>query len=170
LLFTLPLVLSESSSRPLGHILGAVAGGGARGGTVRGGLPWDINRRFSSARHRQLLLSVRLGVNMQSRHSERGRGRSGRLGWGEGGGRRWDGGDLGGRYGSKRPRCLIVSHTRRGSDFGCNSRGNGHRLNYLCRFSLCEMKNKKETHKTTPNTCMFLSRDFCCSRGGGEPA
>lgn len=175
LLFTLPLVLSESSSRPLGYILGAVAGRGARGGIVGGGLPWDINCRFSSARRGRPLLSVRLGVNMQSGRSKRGRGGSQRgrrrLGRGEGGGRWWDGGDFGGGYGSKRPRCLIVSHARRGSDFGCNSRGNGHRLNYFCRFSLCEDEEQKKKHTKPHQTHAHSSAGiFTALRGDNLPS
>lgn len=156
LLFTLPLVLSASSSRPLGCVQGAVGGRGAWGGTV---LPWDRNCRFRSAQHRRPWLSVRLGVSMHSGHSACGQ----RLRRCEGGGRWWDGSDLGGGYSSKRPRCLIESHAGCGSDFGYNSRGN--RLNYFSRLCLCGMKNRTETHKTTPNACTFLSRDFSCSQG-----
>lgn len=147
LLFTLPLVLSESSSRPLSYILGAVTGivWGTR-------LPWDINCRFSSAR--RPLLSVRLGINMQSGSSERGRGGrcmgwSRRLGRGEGGGWWWNGGDFGGGYGSKRPWCFIVSHAGCGSGFGRDSRGNGHRLNYFCGFSL--LRDEKQQKRNTQN-------------------
>lgn len=151
LLFTVTLVLSESSSRPLRHLLGTVADMAARGGIVRGGLPWDINGRFSSARRGWPPVSVRLGVNMQSWCSKRGRGRGHgrRLGWGEGGGWWWDGGDFWGGHSSEGPRGLIVSHAGCGSEFGCSSRGNGHRLNYFFRFFLCEIKKKMHTQKHT---------------------
>lgn len=51
LLCTVNLVLLESSSLPLCHILGIFVDRGVQGCIVCG-LPWDINCRFSSAQHR----------------------------------------------------------------------------------------------------------------------
>lgn len=144
----------------------------ARGGIVRGRLPWDINGRFSSARRGRPPISIRLGVNMQSWCSKWGwGGKHGcRLSWGEGRGWWRDGGDFWGGHSSEWPRGLIVSHTGHGSDFGCSSRGNGHRLNYFFRFFLCKIKKKKKKHTKPHKPHAHSSAGIFSAEGDNLPS